>query len=170
MDRDGTIIKEKGYISKPEDVELLPKAISGIKLLKAKKFKLIVLTNQSGVGRGYFSLKDLKRVNERFFKLLKQKGTSVDKLYFCPHKPENNCGCRKPETGMLEQARLDFDINLETSYMIGDKIEDIGLGKRANLKTILVLTGYGKGTRKEVTPDFVAKNLLEAAKWICLKV
>lgn len=167
MDRDGTIIKELPYISEPEKVELLQGAVSAIKLFRAKGFKVIIITNQSGVGRGYFSLRTLKMVNQRLFNLLKHNGTCVDKLYFCTHKPEDNCECRKPKTGMIEQAKKEFDISLKDSYIIGDKLEDIELGKAAGIRTVLVMTGHGKETGKKVTPNFVAKDLIEAANWIC---
>jgi len=172
LDRDGTIIKQLPYLSDPEQVELLPNAVPGVKLLRAKGFKIIVLTNQSGIGRGYFSLATLKKVNNRFYELLGKSGVPLDKLYFCPHKPESHCNCRKPKPGMLEQARKDFDINLKESYIIGDKPEDIELGKFTGVCTILVLTGYGEETSKrdsipKVAPNFIAKDLLEAANWIC---
>ncbi len=201
MDRDGTIIREKNYTADPKDVRLLPTSASAIKLLKNEGFKILVVTNQSGVGRGYFSLEDLHRVNKRILKLLKTEGTSIDKVYFCPHCPEDNCECRKPKPGMINQAKKEFDIDLKQSYVIGDRPEDIELGKRAGLQTILVLTGYGKevvklgksnhkfkdllktldvteeellsdygkSTLRQVSPDFVAKDLLEAANWICKK-
>jgi histidinol-phosphate phosphatase family protein len=194
MDRDGTIIKEKSYTSDPKDVELLPHTVAGIKLLSAKGFKLFVVTNQSGVSRGYFTLQSVYAVHNRMIELLKASGAFIDKIYFCPHSPEDNCECRKPKQGMIKQALQEFEIDLSRSYMIGDRSEDIGLGKGAGMKTILVLTGYGKFTLKLFNPKlnptlpetgeilseygikalnptspphFIAKNLLDAARWIC---
>lgn len=168
LDRDGTIIKEKHYISDPDAVELLPGAALAIKLLREGGFKIIVITNQSGVGRGLFSLDTLQEVNQRFFDLLQEAGVEIDKLYYCPHKPEDNCNCRKPKLGMLEQAKKDFAINVNESYMIGDSVEDIEFGRRGGLFTILVLTGFGNETKGKVQPpDYIANDLLAAAKWIC---
>ncbi|MCK4307528.1 HAD-IIIA family hydrolase [candidate division WOR-3 bacterium] len=161
MDRDGTVIREKNYTTDPKEVKLLPTSASAIKLLKNEGFKILVVTNQSGVGRGYFSLGDLHRVNERILELLKTEGTCVDKVYFCPHSPEDNCECRKPKPGMVNQAKKEFDIDLKQSYVIGDRPEDIELGKRAGLQTILVLTGYGKDVLKLSKPDFEVKGLLK---------
>lgn len=197
LDRDGTIIKEKNYISDPKQVELLPHSIEGIKLLRDAGFKLFVITNQSGISRGWFSIETLHSIHTRLLEMLKLEDTSVDKIYFCPHRQEDNCNCRKPKLGMINQAQTEFNIDLTHSYIIGDRSEDIELGKVLNLPSILVLTGYGKYTHglapipdnlkpltinqetnevlsehglktlRPVNPDFVANNLLEAAKWIC---
>lgn len=194
MDRDGTIMKEISYPSDPEKVELLPNACSAIKLLARNGFKILIVSNQSGVGRGYFPIDIVYAVNERLLNLLKKEGGYIDKIYFCPHRPEDNCMCRKPKPGMINQAKEEFDIDLAHSYMIGDRSEDIELGNSESLRTILVLTGYGKYTfgvsnpgsklntlpetgeilteygikmLRPVKPDFVAKDLLEAANWIC---
>ncbi len=198
LDRDGTIIKEEHYSSDPKTIKLLSTSASAIKLLKSNGFKIFVVTNQSGVGRGYFSLDDVNAVNEQILYLLKKEGASLEKIYFCPHHPEDNCGCRKPKPGMIEQAKKEFDVDLSKSYMVGDRTEDIKLGKGIGLQTILVLTGYGKevlklskpdceikelletvdttegeflsdsgkSTLMPANPDFIAKNLLEAANWI----
>lgn len=182
-DRDGTLIKEIGYISDPAKVELLPYTAEAIKLLRSIEFKIIVVTNQSGVGRGYFSLNDLENVNNRFIELLKQEGTWIDKLYFCPHTLTDNCNCRKPKTGMIEQAKKEYDIDFANSYMVGDSAEDMELGRRTGLKTILVLTGYGEKTKsrlvgtpasvepaQSVQPDFIAQDLLTAVNWVLSQI
>ena len=194
IDRDGTIMKEKNYISDPKEVELLPHSIAAIKLLRSAGFKLFVVTNQAGVSRGYFSLETLHTTHNRLIELLKIEDTYLDKIYFCPHRPEDNCDCRKPKLGMIKQAQNEFNIDLTHSYIIGDRSEDIELGKALNLQAILVLTGYGKytfnishteskfttpypadeilsdygiNTLRPVSPDFVANDLLEATNWIC---
>lgn len=193
LDRDGTIIKEKNYISNPKEVELLPNAIAGIKLLRAAGFKLFIVTNQSGVNRGWFSIENLHSIHNRLLELIKLEDTDVDKIYFCPHRPEDNCNCRKPKPDMVIRTQKEFNIDLTHSYIIGDRSEDIELGKALNLQSILVLTGYGKytygltnpnpltanretgeilsergiETLRPVSPNFVANDLLEAAKWIC---
>ena len=199
LDRDGTIIMEENCSSDPKTIRLLPTSASAIKLFRNNGFKIFVVTNQSGVGRGYFSLEDVNAVNKQVLYLLKKEDAYVEKIYFCPHHPKDNCECRKPKPGMLNQAKKEFDIDLSQSYMIGDRTEDIKLGKGVGLQTVLVLTGYGKevlklskpdcevkdllknidttekeflsdsgkSTLRPVNPDFIAKNLLEAANWIC---
>lgn len=169
VDRDGTIIAEKGYLADPAGVEILLYALEGIKFLKEAGFKIIVITNQSGVGRGYFTLKELKRVNNYVSKIFKENNAKIDGFYFCPHTPKDNCGCRKPKPGMIKRAQKDFDIDLKKSYVIGDSLKDIQLGQSNEMPAILIMTGYGEKTKKLIKPDFIAKNLFEAANWILRK-
>lgn len=170
IDRDGTIIKERNYTYKPDEVELLPTVAEAIKLMKDKGFKIIVVTNQSGIGRGYFSLQEFQSTNARLFELLKANSevrhrAEIDKIYFCPHRPEDNCECRKPKPGMVNQAVSEFNIDLKSSYIIGDRSEDIELGKCAGLQaTILVLTGYGKETARLSNLDFCHYERSEEAR------
>jgi len=153
IDRDGTIIKEKNYISNPKQVELLSHSIEGIKLLRAAGFKLFVVTNQSGISRGWFSIDDLHSIHTRLLEMIKLEDTLVDKIYFCPHRQEDNCACRKPKPGMINQAQTEFNIDLSHSYIIGDRSEDIELGKALKLPNVLVLTGYGRRTLKISHPE-----------------
>ncbi len=169
LDRDGTIIAEKNYLSQITEVEVLPGIPSAIRELNRNNFKVIVISNQSGVGQGKFTQKKVEKINNYLKNLLLKKGAKIDKIYFCPHIPENNCSCRKPSTGLIHEAQKDFNIVLEKSYLIGDKASDIEAGYRAGCKTILVLTGCGEKEKEKSTPTHLASNLREAVKWILKK-
>ncbi|MBS3105515.1 HAD family hydrolase [Candidatus Woesearchaeota archaeon] len=164
IDRDGTITHDIGYAHKIGDFKLLPNAVKGLKLLR--NFKIFIVTNQSGIGKGFFTLKEFFNYNKEVLAELKKHNIKIEKTYYCPHKPEDNCSCRKPKTKFLKVAEKKFRIDLKKSFVIGDKKADVELGKNANCKSILVLTGDGKKTIKEAKPDFIAKDLMEAAKWI----
>ena len=164
LDRDGTLVQDTGHVHKAEDFRLLPNVIEGLE--KLKKFMLFVVTNQSGIGRGLYKLEDFKKFNAIMVDELERNKIKIEKIYYCPHKPEDNCVCRKPKTKFLKDAAKAYDIDLKKSFVIGDQIADIELGKNGNCKSVLVLTGNGKKTEKEVKADFVAKDLLDAARWI----
>ncbi len=168
LDRDGTINEDTGYLSDPKEVRLLPGSAEAVKRLNRASIKVVVVSNQSGVGRGYFTDSDLSAVNKRLKELLKKEGAAVDGLYYCPHHPDDNCGCRKPNTGLTSKAALEHGIDLARSYVVGDKVSDIELAKNAGAKGILVLTGDGvKEKGRLIRPaDFVAKDLSEAVRWI----
>ena len=134
LDRDNTLIKDDGYIHEPEKVELLPTVPEGLKLLKKANYLLIVVSNQSGIGRGYFEEKDFHAVNERLQELLKPHGVQIDDFFFCPHRPDENCNCRKPKTGMVEEAAKKWNIDLSKSFVIGDKEIDVMLAFNAGCK------------------------------------
>lgn len=165
IDRDGTINVEKHYLSSPEQIELLPQAAEGIKLLNEIGLRVVVVTNQSGVGRGFFDLHKLEEINNHLQEVLKNEGAGVDAIYFCPHLPEDACNCRKPLTEMADRAARDFNAELSESFVIGDKVADIELGKNIGASTILVRTGYGKiaEQEKEPKPHYIVENLFEAA-------
>jgi len=167
LDRDGTLTHEYGYAHKIENFRLLPNVVKALKLLK-NKFKLFIVTNQSGIGRGYFTYDDLEKFNSHMLDELKKNDIKIEKTYVCPHSPEDNCSCRKPSERFVKEAKKEFNIDLGKSYVIGDKSFDIEMGHRAGCKNILVLTGYGKKhlNHLKTKPDFVAKDLLEAAEWI----
>ncbi len=179
LDRDGTIIEENGYISKINQVEFIPGSIEAIKILKALGYKIIIISNQSGVAQGFITAKSLKKVNHYLLKKLRQKKAAVDGLYYCPHHPKvglkkykKDCNCRKPKTGLLKLAVKLHKLTLKNGAVIGDKLSDVELGKRAQVKSILVLTGYGRkefhkiGNSSKSKPNFIAKNLLEAARFL----
>ena len=172
LDRDGTINEEMGYINDLSRLRLLPGVADALKRLKEHGFLLIVVTNQSGPARGYFPESLVYETNELLQKRLKKKGVSIDDFFICFHHPEDNCPCRKPKPGLIIQALEKYPIELKKSYLIGDKIIDIETAKNAGIKGILVLTGYGRGElkyvapKKGITPDFVAKDLREAAEFI----
>ncbi len=172
LDRDGTINEEVGYLNHITRLKLLPHSAEGLKLLKDAGFRLIVVTNQTGPARGYFPKELVFQTNDLLQKRLKRKGVQIDDFFVCFHLPEENCNCRKPKPGLIYQALKKYPISLSDSYVIGDKLIDIELGKNLGIKTILVLTGYGRGEleyvapKKGIYPDFIAENLVEAGKII----
>jgi D-glycero-D-manno-heptose 1,7-bisphosphate phosphatase len=166
LDRDGTIIFERNYLSSPERVELLPNAAPGLRALRAMGFGLLVITNQSGIGRGYFTADKVDSIHMRLRELLAKENIILDGVYVCPHTPEAACTCRKPETGLVQRAVVDLGFNPQEAVVIGDKACDIGLGFRIGAKTILVKTGYGAEylATGGIAPDLVAADLKAAAE------
>lgn len=165
LDRDGTIIVEKHYLADPGRVELLPGAAEGLRRLSAAGFGLIIVTNQSGIGRGYFSHEQLELVNNKMLSLLAARRVSIDGLFYCPHTPEDDCDCRKPRPGLILAAGQQHCFLPRESYVIGDKPCDILLGRNIQATTLLVRTGYGAQTAadRHPRPDFIVDNLREAA-------
>lgn len=170
IDRDGTMARDVTYCSCPEDFELFPETAEGIKLLSENGFKVIVVTNQSGIARGYFTEETLGKIHEKMKGELAGAGTRVDAIYYCPHHPDDGCDCRKPKPGMALQGALDLDIDLSQSYVVGDMDMDIEMGHRIGCKTLLIgdkkdkllpLTEEGK-----VIADAIVSDLLEAARRI----
>jgi histidinol-phosphate phosphatase family protein len=138
IDRDGTIAKDVQYCSCPNDFELVSDAGKSIKLLNEAWLKVILITNQSGIGRGYFSEETLEKIHKKMTDDLVNYGAHVDAVYYCPHKPADNCDCRKPKSGLIIKAARDHNIDLASSYMVGDKMHDIMAGKNAGCRTILI--------------------------------
>src|SRR5437773_12578915 len=150
LDRDGTIIQEKEFLHRPEEVSLLPEVPRALRQLQDSGFKLVIVSNQSGVGRGYFTLADVERVNQRLVELLAREGVRFDKIYVAPEAPEQPSRGRKPSPQFLFDARDQFGIDLAESYMIGDKLIDLECGWNAGVKqSILVRTGYGAKIERE---------------------
>jgi histidinol-phosphate phosphatase family protein len=171
LDRDGTINEEVNYLSKIEQLEILPNSAKAIKFLNENDFKVIVITNQSGVARGYFSKERLEDINSHLEGELAKDGAQIDAIFYCPHHPDEGCACRKPKPEMIERAKRKFDLDLSSSFIVGDTINDLETGYNVGCKTVLVLTGYGKRELKEqknwsLSPDFIAKDLLDAVIWI----
>lgn len=168
LDRDGTVCEEVNYLSRREDLKLFPFAAEAIRILNENDFLVILITNQSGIARGYFDEKALGEIHKELLAQLASQNAKLDAIYFCPHNSENNCRCRKPNIGMIEQAIKDFAIDLENSWMIGDKAIDVATGFNAGTKTALVQTGYGQKEFENLSrkPDIVAENLLKAVKQI----
>jgi len=171
LDRDGTINVDKGYTFKKEDLELIPRVVEGLKLLQEGGYKIIITTNQSGIARGYFTEEDYFAFREEMHKRLEEQGVSISAEYFCPHHSEKgigkykvDCNCRKPKTGMLEEAARDFNLNLKDCWIMGDHESDIQVGKNAECKTIHILTGHVTIPIKEA--DFIARDMIEAAHYI----
>jgi D-glycero-D-manno-heptose 1,7-bisphosphate phosphatase len=165
IDRDGTLIEEVNFLHKVDDLQFFPWTVEAINILKENGFLMIVITNQSGIGRKIFEESAMHEIHEKIQEELTEK---LDEFYFCPHLPDEGCLCRKPNLGMIETARSHFEIGLENSWMIGDKAIDIETGFNAGIKTALVLTGYGQRALEtlERKPDLVSENLLEAVKEI----
>mgnify|MGYP001597581546 FL=1 len=164
FDRDGVLVEDSGYVHKIEDFKLVKNAVEGLRLLK--NYNLFIITNQSGIGRGIYAIEDFLKFNNRLLEELEKNRIKIEKTYYCPHKPENNCDCRKPKTKFLKEAEKQFNINLKKSFVIGDRKSDFEMGKNAGCKTIHILTGYGVNAKKEVSPDYFAKDLVDAAQWI----
>ena len=140
LDRDGTIIKDANYISRPEQVELIDGAAEAISRINAALVPVIVVTNQSGIGRGFYTLADYVRVRERVQELLEQHGARIDATYMCPHKPEDGCLCRKPGTLLFERASEDLGIDLSSALFIGDRLRDIEPAKKFGARGVLIPT------------------------------
>lgn len=168
LDRDGTINEDAGYLSDPGGLKIIAGATEAIKRLNERGIKVIVVTNQSGVGRGFCGDGDVEAVNKRLIEALGAGGAYVDGIYYCPHHPEDGCGCRKPEPGLARMAALEHGIALSRSYVVGDKATDIQLAVNMRAKGVLVLTGAGPDELKKIDapPDFVARDILNAVEWI----
>lgn len=179
LDRDGTLNEEVGYVNHIERFTLLPRVGHAIRLLNDHELKTVVITNQSGVARGYFPESLIDLVHEKMQALLKMEGAHLDGIYYCPHHPDvgnppyrQKCRCRKPATGLVEEAVRQLDLDCSQSYMVGDRGVDIEFAREIGAKGILVLTGYGKGEWEyfkdqwKVKPDHVAPDLYEAVQWI----
>ncbi|MFP4458047.1 MAG: D-glycero-alpha-D-manno-heptose-1,7-bisphosphate 7-phosphatase [Candidatus Zixiibacteriota bacterium] len=176
LDRDGTIIHDVHFLSKPEDIKLYDFSVDALRRLISLDFKLIIITNQSGVARGLMTEEDVQKVNRRLFEVLERHDVEIQAIYFCPYhrdgiieKYRKDADCRKPKTGMIDQAKNEFDIDPKKSYVIGDKISDVKLAKNAGMKPILVRTGHGREEIENYNGklDFaIEENLLEAAKLI----
>jgi D-glycero-D-manno-heptose 1,7-bisphosphate phosphatase len=168
LDRDGTLIVERNYLASPEQVELLPGAVEGLCQLAGMGLGLIVVTNQSGIGRGYFDHATLDLVHSRLREHLAGAGISLDGIYVCPHTPEADCACRKPRLGLVQAAAHELDFDPAASFVIGDKPCDVELGECAGATTFLVRTGYGVKVEADgtATPDFIVDDLAGAARVI----
>jgi D-glycero-D-manno-heptose 1,7-bisphosphate phosphatase len=171
LDRDGTLIVEKNYLHKPEEVEIFPGTGAALKRLAGAGFKLVIVTNQSGIGRGYYTLADAERVNEHVANLLARDGVRFEKIYIAPEAPDQPSRVRKPSPQFLFDARDEFDLNLAESFMVGDKLIDLECGWNAGVKkSILVRTGYGAELEKESATELsraaVVGDLEEMAEWI----
>ncbi len=143
IDRDGVLIREKDYLADPSQVELLPGIAQALISARDEGFQLIGISNQSGIGRGLFSETAFREVMNRLEILLSDEGASLDGFYYCPHEPKAKCSCRKPALGLLDEAAEDYNWDPERSWMIGDKVCDVGFGRNAGLGAFLVLTGHG---------------------------
>jgi D-glycero-D-manno-heptose 1,7-bisphosphate phosphatase len=172
VDRDGTIAEEVGYLNHVSRFRMFPFVAAALLRLNEAGYPVIVVSNQSGVARGYFPEELLQEVTQRMMQLLSETGAKVDAVYYCPHAPSENCLCRKPKTGMLERAVQEHGIDLQRSFVVGDRYLDIELARNAGARGVFVRTGYGEGelawhaTKWPVPPHFVAEDLAQATDWI----
>ncbi len=180
LDRDGTINEEVEYLHRPSDLVILPGVSAALKRLKEQGFRLVVVTNQAGVARGYYSESDVDQLHEYMNRLLAEDGAEIDHFFYCPHHPDygigaykKSCHCRKPDIGMFEMAENYFQVDKSHSYMVGDKLLDTEAGHKYGVSSVLVGTGYGKeiykglsGEEKKEAFDAYAKDMTAAADWI----
>lgn len=168
LDRDNTINRDVPYCSRPEDMELLPRVCEAIILLNEHGFKVVVVTNQSGVARGYFSEKALIEIHRRMCEKLTRGGARIDAIYFCPHHPDAGCQCRKPSTALVLRAAEDMHLDIGRSFVVGDSAADIEMGKRLGCRTVRIRTVGVEGSERNIAhqPDFTSSDLYQAASWI----
>ena len=181
LDRDGTLNEEVHYLHKKEDLQLIDGVPEALRRFRENGYRLVVVTNQAGVARGYYQEEDVKLLHEYMNEILRPLRAEIDCFFYCPHHPEHgigaykkNCSCRKPDIGMFEQAEQYFQVDKAHSWMIGDKLIDVEAGKRFGVRTVLVGTGYGAKVHQELTGqerrklpyDVYAKTLADAASAI----
>jgi D-glycero-D-manno-heptose 1,7-bisphosphate phosphatase len=177
MDRDGTVSEEVGYVNHPSRFRLFPYSAEAIKLLNDNGWLAIVVTNQAGVARGYFAEEVILQIHEQLQRDLETSGAKVDAIYYCAHHPSVgeppyrlDCDCRKPRTGLIERAAADFEIDLQRSWVVGDRYSDIELARNAGLHSAFVLSGYGRGEWEyqraswKLEPDAVGETLLDVVR------
>lgn len=181
LDRDGNINRDVGYPGSYDLIEIYSYSYEAVRKINRAGLLAVVITNQSGIGRGLITEDALKSIHQKMRRDFARRDARLDGIYYCPHyfgsgdhRPRNPCTCRKPETGMALQAAADLDIDLSGSYMVGDKIEDMEFGWNIHATPVLVLTGYGKKSLKHFDtvpekPAYIAQNLLDAANWIIKK-
>lgn len=182
LDRDGTINEEIEFLRTPDEVQLIPGAGAAIRSLNEKHFVTCVISNQSGVARGFLTEADLVPIHERLEHELGRDDARLDRIYYCPHHPTEGqppykiaCDCRKPKTGMLRKGAEEFNLDLKRSFVVGDRIVDVQAGQAVGATTILVLTGYGKTAAEEcaregVRPDRTATSIVEAVDFILNRI
>jgi D-glycero-D-manno-heptose 1,7-bisphosphate phosphatase len=178
VDRDGTLIEEKDFLTEEEDIKIFPHSAEAIRLLRELGYLVVVVSNQSGVARGYLTEQRVFEINEEVFSQLEEKDARPDLFFYCPHHPDatieeyrSECECRKPRPGMVKMAQQIIDIDIARSVSIGDKLSDVQLCRNLGGRGILVLTGYGAAERDRIEssgiePDFVADSVLDAARWL----
>jgi len=181
LDRDGTVIEEVGYLDRPERVALFPWTIDAIRSLNRAGLRVVIVTNQSGVARGYFTEATVEQVHRRVSELLAVGGASIDAYYYCPHHPSGSvaeythvCGCRKPAPGLVDRAVRDLGVDPRQSVVVGDRWLDIAMAQQVGARGVLVRTGYGAVEEQRppanLTADSVVNNLVEAVSWALVNI
>jgi len=172
LDRDGTMAEEVGYLNHASRFRIFPFVAAAVRRLNEAGLPVVVVTNQSGVGRGYFPESLVQEVNDLMTQQLATAHARIDAVYYCPHTSADGCDCRKPKTGMLERAAREHALDLRRSFVVGDRHGDVELARNAQARSILVRTGYGEGelawhaAKWSMQPDFVAQDLRDATDWI----
>lgn len=165
LDRDGTIVVDRSYLADPARLAFEPGAAEGLRLMYEQGCRLVVITNQSGIGRGLFSHQRLFEIHERLWEMVESIGARLEGIYYCPHTPEDQCDCRKPRLALLDRAASELGFDASSVVVIGDKASDIEFGHRAGAATILV-NAHALSLGSEAMPDFVASDLVQAAAFI----
>jgi D-glycero-D-manno-heptose 1,7-bisphosphate phosphatase len=163
LDRDGTLVIDRGYMSDPAELEFAPGAAEALQWWHRRGHRLLVISNQSGVGRGFFSRERVEQMNARLHVMVAASGGRLERIYYCPHRPDAECNCRKPALGLLRQAQSELGFDPHLSVVIGDRESDIEFGRRAGAKTILIAND-SPARPLRIQPDRVAPNLLDAAR------
>ena len=166
LDRDGTIVRDHNYIDDPRLLQFLPGAAAALRQFTERGHPIIIVTNQSGVGRGFLTLERMHEINERFVQMVEEIGASIDRLYSCPHKPEDDCECRKPKIKLVLDGAAAVGFEPAHSVVIGDKSSDIALGRNLQAVTMLVSSDGRACDADWVKPDYVIRDLLEAVRLV----
>jgi len=178
IDRDGTVIREVGYLCRPEQIEILPRVPEAIRRLRGNGYRVVLVTNQSAVARGMLKESELEEIHRLLRNELERVGAGLDGVYYCPHHPSEgvapyviHCRCRKPNSGMIERAVRDLQLDLMHSYVVGDQETDMELARRSGIKGIWLRSGDADGAsiapaQKKIDCDFIARDLWDAASWI----
>lgn len=178
LDRDGTVCEEVGYLKNLEKLHLIDGSAEAVRIINRHGWKVVIISNQSGIARGYMNEAEVEVVNDTLLQKLNHEKAHVDGIYYCPHHPQGNppynisCNCRKPASGMLLRAAKELKIDLRRSLVVGDKLTDVETANRLQISGILVLTGFGEGESKSMDnpvlskkPVYIARNLLNAIRW-----
>jgi D-glycero-D-manno-heptose 1,7-bisphosphate phosphatase len=178
LDRDGTVCEEVGYLKDSQKLHLIRGSAEAIRIINHHGWKVVIISNQSGIARGYMNEAEVEAVNDALLQKLNRQKAYVDRIYYCPHHPQGSppynisCDCRKPASGMLLRAAEELKLDLKNSLVIGDKLTDVETANRLQISGILVLTGFGEGESKSMhnpvlskKPVYIAKNLLDAIRW-----
>jgi D-glycero-D-manno-heptose 1,7-bisphosphate phosphatase len=177
LDRDGTLNEETGYITDPLQFRLYDFAAEAVRLINARGWRAIVVTNQAGIARGLYDETFLAKLHEQMIRTFDAAGARIDAVYFCPHHPEKGeppyrqaCTCRKPAPGMIERAARDFDLHLPNCFVIGDRYSDVAAAHAVGARGLLLRTGHGQAEIETAgwprEPDHVAENVIEAVRWV----
>ncbi|MBN2365593.1 MAG: HAD family hydrolase [Calditrichaeota bacterium] len=178
LDRDGTVCEEVGYLSDIRNLRLIAGSAEAIRRINNNNWKVVIITNQSGVSKGYMDEETVRQINDALLEMLREENVRVDGIYYCPHHLQGNppynisCECRKPASGMLRQASKDLDIDIRRSVLVGDKLTDVETANRLDIPGILVRTGFGREESRSLIspvltrpPAYIAEDLLDAVRW-----